>query len=599
MNPRTHVSSNDQSLREDIIPEITKAEIQIPDFQREWEWNDDRIRELLSSVSLAYPIGAVMLLSVGETTEFQTRTITGAPTQSPKKQPKSLVLDGQQRLTALYQVLAGTGPVVVGTGRSNQANRYYYIHMPAALGELGDEADVIVSCGEDMDVRLTTSDTVIDLTEENADFKNHLFPVRMLLDPGLWGVDYISYWKQSDESRDRYTAFHDSIIDTFRSYRIPVIALGPDTPLEAVCQVFERVNTAGVTLSVFDLMTAKFASAGFRLRTDWAQREQRLRDSKLDLLADWPSNNTLRDDFLQSVTLLATFQRWISAKRERVSPLPTVGCRRKQILTITRHEYENLGDRAEAGWLRAAQFLHEENIFAHRDLPYRSQLIPLAAILAELGNEADSAPARDLIRQWFWCGVLGELYGSQPHSRFASDIQQIIAMIRERDGKSTTIEESEFSTNRLAKLRTRNSAAYKGVNVLVMQHGAMDFFSKQKIEDVSFFADEIDIHHIFPQKWCNNHGIDPDLRDCILNRTPLRGNTNKRIAARSPSEYIADPEMAPHAEEVLESHATAIESLESDDFDGFLLDRAERLLTLIDAAMGKSLHRDPLEFLSP
>ena len=482
MTPRTHVSSNDQSLREDIIPEIKKAEIQLPDFQREWEWSDERIRALLSSVSLAYPIGAVMLLSVGETTEFQTRTITGAPAPESEKQPRSLVLDGQQRLTALYQVLAGTGPVVVGTGSSNQTKRHYYIHIPAALGELGDEADVIVSCGEDMEVRLVSSETVLDLTEVNADFKNHLFPVRLLLDPGLWGVDYISYWKQSEESRERYTAFYDSTIDTFRSYRIPVIALGPETPLEAVCQVFERVNTAGVTLSVFDLMTAKFASTGYRLRSDWGQREERLRSSNLRLLADPPSNNSLRDDFLQSVTLLATFQRWTSAREEGISPLPTVGCRRKQILTVTRYEYEDWADRAESGWLKTAQFLHEEKIFSHRDLPYRSQLIPLAAILAHLGQDADSARARDLIRQWFWCGVLGELYGSQPHSRFASDIQQITSMIRRDEGTSTTIEEGEFSTNRLAKLRTRNSAAYKGVNVLVMQHGAMDFFSKQRIE---------------------------------------------------------------------------------------------------------------------
>ena len=193
----------------------------------------------------------------------------------------------------------------------------------------------------------------------------------------------------------------------------------------------------------------------------------------------------------------------------------------------------------------------------------------------------------------------GELYGSQPHSRFAGDIQQLVSIIRNGEGRSATIDEAEFSTNRLSKLRTRGSAAYKGVNILVMQHGAMDFFSKQKIEDVSFFDAKIDIHHVFPQKWCNNNKIDSNLRDCILNRTPLRENTNKRIAARSPSEYIADPEMEPHAKEVLESHATGIESLESDDFDGFLLDRAERLLTLIDTAMGKSPHRDPLEFLSP
>ena len=599
MTRPTHVSSNDQSLREEIIPGIKRADIQLPDFQREWVWSDAKIRDLLSSISLAYPIGAVMLLSVGDKSEFQTRTLVGAPKSEPNRQPESLVLDGQQRLTALYQVLAGKGPVVVRRGRNRQANRHYYIHIPAALGEFGDDADAIVSCGQDMALRLASVDTPIDLTETNAVYEHHLFPVRKLLDPGLWGVDYIGHWNQSQESRERFTAFHDLIIDMFRSYRIPVIALGSDTPLDAVCQVFERVNTAGETLSVFDLMTAKFASTGFRLREVWQQREKRLRNSKLRFLTDWPVDDTLRDDFLQSVALLATFQRWVSAKNAGDSTLPTVGCRRKQILTVTRYEYEDWADRAEQGWLKTAQFLYEERIFSHRDLPYRSQLIPLAAILAYLGKSAEGAEERALVREWFWCGVLGELYGSQPHSRFSADMQEVTSLIQSGKGGSTTIQEAEFNTNRLVKLRTRNSAAYKGVNVLVMQHEALDFFTKQKIEDVNFFADKIDIHHIFPQKWCNDNGVGADLRDCILNRTPLRENTNKRIAARSPSEYIADPAMAPHAKEVLESHATGIEAMASDDFDGFLLDRAERLLTLIDKAMGKSPDRDFSEILSP
>ena len=225
MNPRTHVSSNDRSLREEIIPNIRNADIQLPDFQREWVWSDDRIRELLSSISLSYPVGAVMLLSVGETTEFQTRVITGAPAPTSGKRPSSLVLDGQQRLTALFQVLAGSGPVIVGRGSQSQTKRHYYIHIPAALGELTDEADAIVSCGEDMILQLSQDDVAIDLNEKDAEYKNHLYPVRLLLDPDLWGFSYVGYWSDSEESRGRWTRFHNSIIDAFRSYRIPVITL--------------------------------------------------------------------------------------------------------------------------------------------------------------------------------------------------------------------------------------------------------------------------------------------------------------------------------------------------------------------------------------
>ncbi len=107
----TSFQSNKVFLK-DILQDIDKCKIQLPDFQRGWVWDDNRIKGLLSSVSLSFPIGAVMVLETGNSEcRFKPRPIEGLPTE-PAVEPDKLILDGQQRLTALFQALIKPGAVV-------------------------------------------------------------------------------------------------------------------------------------------------------------------------------------------------------------------------------------------------------------------------------------------------------------------------------------------------------------------------------------------------------------------------------------------------------------------------------------------------------
>lgn len=69
-------------------------------------------------------------------------------------------------------------------------------------------------------------------------------------------------------------------------YKIPVILLGKETPKEAVCQVFENVNTGGVSLTVFELVTAIFAMDDFELRKDWEDRKEQYFNKDLLTVVD-------------------------------------------------------------------------------------------------------------------------------------------------------------------------------------------------------------------------------------------------------------------------------------------------------------------------
>src|SRR5690606_23760656 len=91
--------------------------------------------------------------------------------------------------------------------------------------------------------------------------------------------------------------------------------------------------------------------------------------------------------------------------------LPGITCKRKDILRLTLDDYRTWIDQAIEGFVKAGRLMHTQHIFSDRDLPYRSQLTPLAAILTTLGDRADHEGVRAKILRWYWCGVFGELYG--------------------------------------------------------------------------------------------------------------------------------------------------------------------------------------------
>src|SRR5271163_1837842 len=94
-----------------LLNDCHRGVLQLPDFQRSWVWDEDRIKSLIASVSRAFPIGALMTLDTGGQVDFKPRPIEGASATAHDTKPQALLLDGQQRMTSLYQV-ASRGMVV-------------------------------------------------------------------------------------------------------------------------------------------------------------------------------------------------------------------------------------------------------------------------------------------------------------------------------------------------------------------------------------------------------------------------------------------------------------------------------------------------------
>ena len=581
----------------DLMRECHEGKLQLPDFQRGWVWDQDRIIDLLASISEGFPVGALMTLDASGEVAFAVRPVEGAP--SATKPLEAYLLDGQQRMTSLYQCTSTRSPVVTQTAKKRPARLHFYFDIKAVLSPNVARRDAIVPVPEDRVIRENFGrDIALDLSAEEAEFGALHFPIDRIFEAQLWVQAALTWVLKDLESRKDHIAqineFSSRIINNFADYQVPLITLGKETSRAAVCLVFEKVNTGGKALDAFELVTAMYAGQNFRLRDDWKARRDRL--LKQPVLA-----GVEPVEFLQVISLLHTKALRIKAEHEGRDP-PAISATRSSLLQIPLSAYLEYADRVEHGHVTSAKFLHGLKIFRARDLPYQTQLVPLAAILSELGPSWENDATRKLLAQWYWCGVFGELYGSATESRFALDIRDVPRWIA-GGTVPQTIERADLREERLRTLRTRLSAAYKGVHALLMRCGAEDFRSGQPFDQTVFFDENVDVHHVFPESWAKQQGIGPEVYNSIINKTPLSARTNRIIGGVAPSAYLdrlekggerIPPIAVDRLESILRTHEIDVSLMRSNDFDAFFVDRRERLLKLIETAMGKPAAREDI-----
>lgn len=580
----------------DLLREIREGKIQLPDFQRGWVWDDDHIRDLLVSIARSFPIGAVMLLQVGGEVRFQTRPVEGVEELVPKdREPEELILDGQQRLTTLTQALSLNGPVNTRDSKGRKIRRYYYFDIRRALDGALDEG--VVAVDENRQIRSDFGRKVdLDLSTTELECEQLYFPCGQVMNSDEWEI---VLHKVAPAYFGTYMEFRKRILEAFRSYQIPVIVLNKATPREAVCLVFEKVNTGGVELSVFELITAIYAAEGYNLRDDWFGSIIRNIDSRKERLEREPLLKGIKaTEFLQAVSLLHTDElRKADLEAGKLGKqVRPVSAKRAEVLDLPLHAWKQWADALEAGFREAARFLRRQGFYSRREIPYSTQLVPLAAVMVRLGDRWHEPKIYDKLARWYWCGVLGELYGGTVETRMANDYEDLLRWFDDDAALPRTVREASFQAERFGTLRSRLSAAYKGIQVLVLREGARDWFWKDAIKDLDADDVALDIHHIFPRDWCNKQGIDRKHYDCILNKTTISYKANRKIGGDPPSKYLTRLQQDKHVcltddemDEVLSTHAVDPSLLRKDAFDAFLADRRRRLSGLIEKAMGKAV----------
>ncbi|EFK54118.1 DUF262 domain-containing protein [Corynebacterium genitalium ATCC 33030] len=569
----------------DLFARIDRGELQIPDFQHTYLWDVDRTRTLISSVLRGYPVGTLLALDTrNEPMRFKPRTLPGAP--ETDNEPGLLLLDGQQRLASLYLALQGDGRLEVLDFRQRRIHRRYFVDVRAAVRAepipeeaifaVDDEGVIRSHFGPDIPGGITDRQTMVD---------NYVVPVSAL----LWeeGNDLLFDMAANAEDpslREDVKAFHRSIVRPLAAYDLPMTRLERGTSQIGVGQIFAQANSQGVSMDVFELLTAVFAleSPDFSLAAHWEECE--------GVLHQYPAlRSVTRVRFLRGVSLLVSGMNGFARGH------------RGDILNLKLDEYLWASRDLLAAFERAAQFLSDRCIFSVDQVPYNGQLVPLAVILARLSYEdgcLDNPATWDRINQWYWSGVFGELYGAHsPSIRAGSDVDQVTPWAKgETEVVPKTVQDAEFVESRLITA-DEDSGVYRGLFSLLMARGARDWRTGKLFDGTTVAELQPGFYQVFPPGFCRVHNVDPQLAASVLNRTPLGKRTESVMEGNDPKRYLSRLQSKAIMEDdefdaLLATHEIEPEYLLTSNWQAFFADRHERFLGMIEYAMNKPAQRD-------
>ncbi len=357
-----------------LLDDCHRGVLQLPDFQRSWVWDEDRIKSLIASISRAFPIGALMALDNGGEVSFKPRPVEGAPAEAKQITPQSLLLDGQQRMTSLYQVSLRGKVVETVTPKKKRVKRWFYIDIRKALDSSVDREDAIIGVPEDRIVRADFGrEAVLDLSSAEQEYASLMYPVSQVFDWDNWQDGFGEHWRgdQNEIIRKEFKTFKNQILENFKSYYVPVITLDRSTSKEAVCVVFEKVNTGGKPLDAFELVTAMYAASGHELRKDWygddstKGRHRRLAETLRPAGADTGIiANVANTDFLQAISLFHTRdKRRLAEKAGKTGKeLPAVTGNRQALLNLPLEAYKRYEAAVERGFVQAANPAHTPHL---------------------------------------------------------------------------------------------------------------------------------------------------------------------------------------------------------------------------------------------
>lgn len=394
----------------DILRNVDSGKLQLPDFQRDYVWGDDDVQSLIASIAKGFPVGALLTLETGGEVAFKPRVLAGV--EKTNSRPDELLLDGQQRMTSLFQAMYCKRPIRTRTQKKVEVERYYYLDINKAASDTANIEDAIVGVPADRIVRTNFGrDIQLDLSkfEFEFEFEHDLFPLNQVFDHTEWYFSWRGHWKTRKPDRfDLESKFFKGIVENIQRYKMPIIRLDKKNTREAICLVFEKVNVGGKKLDAFELVTAIYAASNFDLREDWKGPVAKPALGRSGRMFD--KNNprrVLKDiestDFLQACTLLHTRQTRAekAAAGVKDADLPQISCKRDSLLSLPLAAYRTHANMVEAGFIEAAGFLNELKIILAKDVPYPPQITALASTLSILGDVGQTAAARDKLALWF------------------------------------------------------------------------------------------------------------------------------------------------------------------------------------------------------
>lgn len=515
-----------------LLQQIHNRDLALPDFQRSFVWEPNGTRELIASIIRGFPAGNLLFLRGGSEV-FLPRAVEEAPVLDGHA-PQLLVLDGQQRLSSLYQALYGVG------------NHRFFVDLAALM----HGADIETA------VKVYSASRAKQWANIGGQARALMFPLARFRNFADWKDEVIDEREDLDaDSRKALRSYLNrlevAVIKPILTYNFPTTTLSESTPTEAVCTIFETLNRTGIKLSVFELITARAFAQGERLRERWDEAVEK--------------NPVLAEFSIDPYYLLQT----IALRAELVPRRGVVAS--MDVATIVDH-----WDDAVAGMSNGITMIRDEcGVLMPKWLPYAPMLPTLAAAWqwVQEAHGAASGARRLKLQRWFWCATFAGDYDNAPNSRADADMPLLWNWLRGGDAPPV-VRDFEFDPRQWGTITIRQRALYRATMALLLRHRPLDFHEAVPLTRTVIESTAVDDHHVFPRGYLHDIGLDNRI-DTVLNHTLIDRETNIRIQKRAPSIYLGEiaDELPNDLARILDSHGLPSEldgPLWQNDFDAFL-----------------------------
>lgn len=548
-----------------IINDIKNGKYAIPIFQREYTWKRKQIEELWESIFQGFFVGSILTWNSDE--QFATIPVHGAPDLN---NASDIVLDGQQRITSLFYAVAAPS-IPLPDNRSMR----FFVDLKALLDPNASSSDIVFSERTDRAEKWGYLD-------KEKQFEKKIFPLTEFNNRNytLWINDFKTYLKEveglDDQESENYFRQILSILDhVWFQYKIPVVQLPKSLSLDSVAEVFEKINSKGTRLGVFDLLNARFTKYDVNLRTLWDK-------AKSDHDNIEKMYHEIEDAEKYILQGMGLFKKGYTRRKELLS------LDNSYIEFKIFHKSDFLAD-----WLKICEYTSKAitRLESQREsgfgavkfsiIPYTVIIPILSALMYKIEERDDRPKCMNKIQNWYWSVVTSDSYSGSTDSKIEKDYREILQWFNDDNDTPEIVLEQRQRFDSLNFNSTRpNDSVYRTIMCLISKSGASDFVTDEPPE-----YSTLDDHHIFPKSKEKEYPSNTSINS-ILNRTLLNSDTNRK--------YIRDKKPMTYLNEIIEGQSIdesvlkrrlkthlisddAFDCLLRDDFDGFIQARRDAI----------------------
>jgi hypothetical protein len=546
----------------EILEHLKKGEWQIPQFQRDFVWSPDQVKNLISSFIKSYPIGLVTIWdqpqnkphTPGEPLKLKEGTEYKHFTQNPAI--IKLVLDGKQRLTTLAMVFGGL---------HSRSDRFSYsggwfIDIDAM--QTNDESK-IVKYKKQSEINSDQLNTLTICVQKGLiplkDFDRLGTYLASIHKPEIYPEGAFP----STHIREKREYITNRLLDNYKQFLIPIAEIPSSVDLGAVCEIFDVLNTTGTNVSTFDLihnLLFKYSGGKFLLKDQFKS----LSDLK------WFGN--LCDDKRQEYFNQVVTGCYLSEKdpfRNSNSSLRIESIKGKDLIDTPLQFYETI--------IQSSEKLNSytEELFEHvlkgqfrlSEIPYPVQIILYLSLrwylsLNQMDDDQTKRELNKIFRAFFWRNTLSTRYDQGFLTQFAKDLEKLKSILIDnqsnRDNEwarkiNSQLDELFGPDNKIRetsalieiiKREDAKGALEQGLTLLINSKSTKDIVTNEPLDRFTDDkANKVQLHHIFPKQWCkDNEANNPVIHlhgvDHFANLMPLTAKSNNEWKTLSPSTAI-------------------------------------------------------------